>query len=379
MVAAAAAGRIPFQAPEPPDPGEIAKHYQAAEQSGWFSNFGPCERELRERLSAFLGLEHPAVTVGNATLGLILAATAAFDPGRGDLVAMPSFTFVATATAIRYAGFRPLLVDVDPDTWRIAPETLRQLGEQPGVAGVMPCSTFGTAPTSEAAAAEDEALAAVDLPAVHDSAAGFGAADEQGRLIGGRGRAEVFSFHATKPFAIGEGGAITSRDPELLERLRRLSNFGFDDQRRVDEPGGLNAKLAELPAATALAVLDRFPGILEHRRAMAGRLIARLAAAGIRGQDLPGPAGSTWQFVPVLMPDPASRQRVTELAARRAIEVRTYFDPPLHRWPIFADVPRLGDLAGTEELSSRIVSLPMSNRITVEEIDRVADLCLDAL
>ena len=138
----------------------------------------------------------------------------------------------------------------------------------------------------------------------------------------------MFSFHATKPIAIGEGGLVCSRDPDLAAKVSRLANFGFDAHHRVAEPG-LNAKLDEWHAATALAAIDRLPGVLAARRARAAGILDRLSGLGLTRQA--GAERSTWQFVPVLARDAEQRDAIlaaAEARARRAADLLRPAAPP---------------------------------------------------
>ncbi|WP_167759078.1 DegT/DnrJ/EryC1/StrS family aminotransferase [Blastococcus sp. TF02A_35] len=371
---------IRFQAPSLPSLREVEPWFAEAERLRWFSNGGPCVARLERSCADRLGLEHPGVAVNNATSGLMVALRACLGTpqGRRRLVAVPSFTFIATVNAVCWAGFEPVFVDVDPDDWQPSDASLALLWElRDELAGILHCSTFGTAPSR--ARRESVAALARDLgvPLVVDSAAGFGAVDEDGRTLGDQGDAEVFSFHATKPFAIGEGGLVTSRSTAVLASLAELINFGFDHARSVTGPLGINAKMPELTAAVGLAVLDRFDDVLAHRRAAAGWLRDELEPAGARFQA--GSAGSTFQFVPVALPSAAARDLLLQKAHDARIEVRMYFDPPMHRLPALGSTRRAGDLGVTESLSERIVGLPMANDISAGSLERIRDLVLRAV
>jgi dTDP-4-amino-4,6-dideoxygalactose transaminase len=217
----------------------------------------------------------------------------------------------------------------------------------------------------------EEACASFGVPLIIDSAAGFGAETEDGSRIGGRGSAEVFSFHATKPFAVGEGGVVICRDPALVDTVRRLVNFGFDEDHGVSVPG-LNAKMSEIHAATALAVLDGYDDVLAARRELAGQMSSELVNRGFTVQR--GCEGSTFQFVPVLAPSAARRDEILRIAPEARIEVRSYFDVPLHKLSAFRQA-ECGKLTVTEELATRTLSLPMANDLSEQNIGRILDLC----
>jgi dTDP-4-amino-4,6-dideoxygalactose transaminase len=368
-----------YQRPELPPLSEVARYYALSEEARFYSNGGPCYERLSSRLAAYVG-DVTCVPVGNCTLGLLVALREICGPpdGRRNLIAVPSFTFTATACAIQWAGFVPLFVDVEPDSWQLSPARLREaLDRYDGrVAGVMGCSTFGTAAPSAVRDGWHHVCAEAEVPLVIDSAAGFGGIDDHGRPLGAQGDTEVFSFHATKPFAIGEGGAVITPDADLAQRIGRLINFGIDPHSRTSTTAGLNAKMSELQAATGLAMLDRFQDALARRRATAAHLQGLLSAYPLRYQA--GSANSTWQVFQLLVPDPSSRRRAVELADAHNIEVRTCFDPPLHRHPAFAGATVAGELPVTEHIAARTLSLPMANTMGPRQMTRMVTL-MDSL
>ena len=269
---------------------------------------------LRDRLADQVGAY--CIPVANGTLGL-MAAVAALGLGRssatGGGAAMPSFTFPATAQAAIWGGLRPCLVDVDATHWQLDPLLLERALRGPrDVDLVVAVSSFGTPPSGETRGRWEHACRTAGVPLIVDSAAAFGAVADDGVSIGAQGDLEVVSFHATKPFAIGEGGAVFTRSRELRERVEAAVNFGFGGDHVVTTTMGLNAKMSELHAATALAVLDGYEEVLKVRRQSAARI--RTSAAAELGWQA-GCALSTWQFVPALFParrsvmQPSSRPR----------------------------------------------------------------------
>jgi dTDP-4-amino-4,6-dideoxygalactose transaminase len=362
-----------YQRPELPPLADVARYYALSEEARFYSNGGPCYERLATRLAAFVG-EVTCVPVGNCTAGLMAALREACGTSTAGrrLIAVPSFTFTATACAIRWAGFDPLFVDIEPDSWQLDPRALRSALDRYEVAGVMGCATFGTAPPAWVRDGWRQVCAEHDVPLLLDSAAGFGALDEDGRRLGGQGETEVFSFHATKPFAIGEGGVVVTSDRAAAERLARIVNFGLDPDSRTSTVAGLNAKMSELQAATGLAMLDRFDDALARRRATAETLQREFAGHPLTYQA--GSRGSTWQVFQVLVPDAASRRRAAALADQLGIEVRTCFDPPLHRHAAFAGAPVAASLEVTERIAGRALSLPMANTLGPRQIARLGEL-----
>jgi dTDP-4-amino-4,6-dideoxygalactose transaminase len=364
---------IRFQRPELPPVEQIAQYFADAEKIRWFSNRGPCHDQLVDRLEAFLGGVF-CVPVANGTLGLMVGLRAVLGSLERDAreVLMPSFTFAATINAVLWCGLRPVFVDVEPQSWHLDPDCLADalVARRGRVAAVLACSTFGIPPLRAHQTAWERATRAAGVPLLVDSAAGLGAAAEDGQMLGRQGHAEVFSLHATKPFAIGEGGLITTTDPQTAQRATRLTNFGFVDG-IVESDVGLNAKLPEWAAATALSVLDGYDDVIERRRTRAARILHEIEPHGYRPQA--GADHAVWQFVPVLAPSPVARGAALDLAAQNDLELRSYYAVPLHRMPAFQSMPVAGELRSTEWLAERTLSLPMANDLTDAEIEVIVN------
>jgi len=372
--AAVAVDRIPFQRPQLPAPAAIMEYFQRSVDAGYFANGGPCSRELTARIEERLGHRSHCVLVSSATTGLMAAlrALCGLPTARRRLVACPSYTFTATAGAIAWAGFEPLFVDIEPDGYGLDPDSLDAAlrAHRGRVAGILACAPFGTAPAGAVRGAWRDIAAHHGVALLVDSAPGFGAVGDDGMALGAQGDTEVFSFHATKPFGIGEGGAVMTPDPELAARIGRIVNFGIEPATHASAEPGFNAKLSELHAATGLAVLDGFDEILAGRRALATRIRQVAGPAGLRHQR--GSESSTWQCFQALAPDAAARERILAAAAVAHVDARTMHDPPLHRHPAFAGARRAASLATTDLIASRSISLPMANQLDDAAVARIA-------
>jgi dTDP-4-amino-4,6-dideoxygalactose transaminase len=360
-----------FQRPALPSGEEIERYFRLARAERWFSNGGPCWRLLRDRLSERASAY--CVPVASGTIGLMAAVAALLvDPRHDDgrrLALMPSFTFPASAQAVTWAGLEPRLLDIDADSWHLDAQQLeRELNRHRDDIGLLVAvSSFGTPPPAALRHRWEDAGRAAGVPLIVDSAAAFGTIADDGIAVGAQGDVEVVSFHATKPFAIGEGGAVFTRDAHLCEQIERAVNFGFDANRSVVLPQGLNGKMSELQAATALAVLDDYDRILATRRRAAAS-VREAAGTEVAWQE--GCERSTWQFVPVAFPDAVRRAAAVERCGGR-IETRSYYEP-LHRMPAFRGCARARDgLACTEDLAARLLCLPMANDLTDAEIARI--------
>jgi dTDP-4-amino-4,6-dideoxygalactose transaminase len=374
--------RIRFQAPQIPSSASIERYFQLSRQSRWFANRGPCHALLEERLAAELGDEVTVVPVANATTGLMVAIRALAGVAQPErrLVITPSFTFVATVSAILWAGFEPLFVDVDPDGWHLDPDSVDAAIDLEGdrIALVMACSTFGTLQPDDLLRRLRSSGARIAAPLLVDSAAGFGSRLPDGRQRGCDGDLDVYSFHATKPFAVGEGGVVVAPSSASAPaiQLASLVNFGFDVRHLVGDQIGLNAKMDEWHCATSLAVLDEFPGVLSARQDRSRAVKNALAPYGYLSQA--GSELSSNQFIAVLAPDERTRTRCLQLARDSGIEFREYYRDPLHSLAPLRRFPTMGDLAVTDDLAKRSLSLPLANDLSESDLDEVIGVCIEA-
>lgn len=364
-------GEIPFIRPSFPVPAELAEDFEAIVQANWYTNFGPKEREFARALSNYLGEHLHVATLANGTLALIAALQVTLGPGTRDrYLLMPSFTFVAVAQAAQWTGYRPWFIDIDPETWQpsIASAGAVLESSREHVAGILLPNVFGVGnPDIDA---WENLAAEWGVPIVIDSAAGFGSEYTDGGRVGGRGTCEIFSFHATKPFAVGEGGALVSRDPELVERTHRFQNFGFEASRDCTQLG-MNAKLQEISAAIGLRQLAGLDRRLASRRKVFDCYRAELSGLGVQFQ--PNAEASSLCFVSACCTSADHKAAVLDSLSEHAVQARDYYNPPLHRQKYFVSDSELrsADLAATEDICSRIVSLPVHDDMAPDDVARV--------
>lgn len=363
---------IPFIRPHFPKPADLAEDFGEIVNANWYTNFGPKEREFATAVGKYLGSGVHVATLASGTLALIAALHTTFGRGTRDrYLLMPSFTFIAVAQAGVWAGYRPWFVDIDPNTWQPSvPSAHAALeGSRDRIAGILLANVFGVG--NPQVGAWEELAAEWDLPIVIDSAAGFGSVYADGERVGRRGACEIFSFHATKPFAVGEGGALVSRDPRLVQRVREFQNFGFaKSQERMQL--GMNAKLQEINAAIGMRQLSDFDRRLASRRSVFRCYRAKLHRSGLRFQ--PNADASSLCFASVSCASADHKKRVLDSLGKHAIQARDYYNPPQHLHPYFAAHPHLAestDLSVTEDICSRVVSLPVHDDMASDDIARV--------
>ena len=364
--------KIPLTCPSAPKLSHNIERLQAIEASNWLSNYGPVNTELEsEFIRRVFGGRGACTTVNNATTGLILALKLAADRavGKGRYVVMPSFTFAAAAHAVLWAGLTPLLVDIDPFDWAACRDGEEQLLRDHGddIAVLMPYATFG----SNIDLARYERLARDHgVGVVVDAASSLGSLDETGAAFGvGFTQTIVFSMHATKAFGVGEAGLVYSGDADTIATLRHMANFGFGAERCATMPG-LNGKVSEVTALSALIKLPELERLTAHRAELARCYRRELPdwtpqhALGLR---------NAYQFMPLLMPSNLVDSRETLQARLSELGVGTghYFSPHIVEQPYFRTRCVSGALPVTEAIARRMMSFPISDTMEIDDVLRV--------
>ncbi len=370
--------KIPLVRPSPPQLSRAVMELQALEQSGIFSNYGPVNTRFEEEmLERFFGGEGACTTVCNATIGLMLAIKEAVgEQPAGKFALMPCFTFAATAHAALWCGLTPLLCDIHSTNWGADPAAEAELlARYAGkIAVVMPYATFGYPIDLE----HYKRLAAqLGVPVVVDAAASLGTFDGQGRGFGsGFAGSVAYSMHATKSFAVGEAGLIYSADRDRIAKLRAMSNFGFGEPRTATM-AGLNGKLSEVGALLGELRLADYDRVIAHRAALHDRY--RDALPELQFQ-LKEPGTQAHQFVTALLPSGLGDRRAAIRAelADQGIGTGTYFSPHLMEQPYFQRVCVAGPLPVCDDVSARMMSLPLFDTMTHHEVDQVTE-CLHAV
>lgn len=353
---------IPFIKPSFPTGTDIGADYDKIVASNWFTNFGPYEQSFRKQIGDFIGQEVKVATAANATLAIDLAVRALFK--RTDTrqqVIVPSFTFAAGPEVLISQGFTPVFIDIEEDSWQPsivqADEYIATHADT--LAGILLCNTFGVG--NPAVVKWEELATKYDLPIIIDSAAGLGSKYTNSTYIGARGDCEIFSLHATKPFAVGEGGLIVSKRPELVEDVMALQNFGFDGQRNITAIG-TNAKLQELSCAIGLRQLENFAARLSDRQSSLSVYKESLSKLGYSFQT--NDHLSTVAFVSVIAPSETIGNEVYERLLSSGIEAKRYYRP-LHEQKIFKDkVVIASSLDVTNNIAARIISLPLHDNMS---------------
>ena len=306
----------------------------------------------------FVGAEH-AVAVGSGTAALIVGLLAA-GIGPGDEVIVPSFTFAATANAVRLSGATPVFADVDQDTYCITPETVEPAITKNTVA-IMPVHLFGH-PAPMKGLASLASTTGINL--IEDAAQAHGATVD-GRLVGTLGLFGAFSFYPTKNMTTGEGGMITTDDADLARKARLFRNQGME-QRYLHETVGLNERMTEIEGAIGRIQLRHLPDWTKRRQQNAAFYDTRLATPVIRPVVRPG-VTHVYHLYTIRVPD---RSALIDRFEREGIGYGVYYPRPTHLQPPYRD--GTPSLPITERLAEEVVSIPVRPDLTEEELNTIS-------
>ncbi|HYZ78577.1 MAG TPA: DegT/DnrJ/EryC1/StrS family aminotransferase [Gaiellaceae bacterium] len=320
---------------------------------------GPKVAEFEAALAETCGVKH-ALVVSSGTAALHLAVLV-LGLGPGDEVLVPAYTFPATANVVAHAGATPVLVDVDPRTMNLDPERARA-AVTPRTRAVIAVHLFGRPLDREALV---EALP--DRVELVEDAAGALGARRRGRPCGGLGQLGCLSFHPRKIVTTGEGGAVTTNDADVAQRIREMRDHGIDRRGAFEiATPGLNYRLSDILCAVGIPQLARLEELLRARERLAAAYAERLAGLA----ELPGAEEGDrhgWQAYVVQLD---RRDEALPALREHAIEAQigTY---ALHRLAAYHDQ---GPFPGADRCYERALALPFHTRLREEDLDRVADV-----
>lgn len=336
----------------------------------WLTNGGRYVRELEQRIADLVKVEH-CVAICNATVALEIAIRAL---GMTGEVIVPSFTFVATAHALQWQEITPVFCDVDPRNHTIDPRKIEEM-ITPRTTGIIAVHLWGGACDIDALS---EIAKRRGLKLLFDSAHAFGNS-YHGKMIGGFGDAEVFSFHATKFLNSLEGGAVVTNDSELAKKIRLMKNFGFTFYDHTDYIG-TNGKMNEISAAMGLTNLESMNDFIDVNR-------RNYKQYGTELSHLPGVSLLTYneaelcnyQYV-VLEIDAnetlVMRDQLMEIFHKENVLARRYFYPGCHQMEPYRSLfPDAGVmLPETEKLTGKILCLPTGTAVGEDEIALICQI-----
>ncbi len=341
-----------------PPQSEYGAILKRAWDNHWLTNRGELVKELEGKIETYLG-SSPCLAMTNGTLPLQLAIKAL--NLSGEIITTP-FSYVATTSSIVWEGCTPVFVDIHPEYLTID-ETKIEAAITNNTSAILATHVFGNP-------CHVEAIAAIakkhNLKVIYDAAHCFGVT-YKGESIFNYGDISTCSFHATKLFHTGEGGAIFTKNNSLIQKLFSYHNFGHEG--KEDFKGlGINAKMSELQAAMGLAVLPHIKTIMQHRKNMVGfykNALKKYNSVQIRENTL-------WNFsyYPIIFASEADLLEQRERLNNINIFPRRYFYPSLNNLPYVESK----ELPISDDISKRIMCLPLSHDIDVVDLNRIVNV-----
>jgi dTDP-4-amino-4,6-dideoxygalactose transaminase len=333
----------------------------------WLTNDGPYVQELEARIAQFVGVRH-CVAMCNGTISLEIAIRAL---GLTGEVIVPSFTFVATAHALQWQEITPVFCDIDPRTHLLDPAKVERM-ITPRTTAIVGVHTWGRPCDVDAL---EEIARRRNVQLLFDAAHAFGCS-YKGKIIGGFGRCEILSFHATKFFNTFEGGAVLTNDDSLAEKIKLMRNFGFSGYDNVIYIG-TNGKMTEVCAAMGLTSLESVGQFIENNRKNYRQYQSELAdVPGVNLVSYDESERANYQYIVCEIDELAAgltRDELVRVLMAENVLARRYFYPGCHHMePYESYFPHAGlVLPETENLCRRVMLLPTGTAIDAEAISHV--------
>ena len=337
--------------------------------SGLLTN-GPLVRELEEQAAELLQVPH-VVAVASCTSGLMLVLQAL---EVRDRVAMPSFTFSATAHAAAWAGADPRFVEVDEASLTVDVDDLA--AHLDGCTAIMATHVYGTPCPVERL---DDVSASAGIPLIYDAAHALGSR-HKGRPVGGFGVAEVFSLSPSKVATAAEGGLVATHDASIAEAVRLGRDYGNPGDYNC-RFAGLNARMSELHAAVGLSFLAELPARVARRNELARVFDAEVAGVpGLRRPSVDPADLSTIKDLTILV-DPVAfgldASRLALALGAEGVDTRRYFYPPVHRQRAYQSLLWERDLPVTDRVADQVLTLPLWSHMSDELMRRLAGTVIE--
>jgi len=358
---------IPVLRPMLPTADRLLPYLKRIDATRTYTNWGPLVSELERRLADHFALPEPTVVTASsgtaALIGAILATAGRARPGR-SLALVPGFTFVATAIAVQACGYEPYLVDVGADSWALDPIAVRDHPMLARAGVVVPVAAFGRPIEQEPWL---ELQRRTGVPIAVDGAGSFEAlSGDPRRFIGAIPVA--LSFHATKTFATGEGGGVTTTDAPLARLVAKALNFGFEDS-RDSRSASINGKMSEYHAAVGLAELDDWPAKRAALHHIAQLYRHQMTAAGLGARCIVAPSVASC-YVLFRCREIREADAVKKSLTLHNIEFRLWYSGGIHSHRQFRDVAG-APLPVTDALSPLIIGLPVAPDMSDALVARV--------
>lgn len=342
-------------------------------KNGFYETFDQHVKKLEKTIAEYCGTKY-AMATHTCTLALHLSSMC-LDLKEGDEVICTDFSWVATAYAILYTGAKPVLVDIDQDTWCIDPEKIRK-AITPKTKAIMLVHSFGVP------ADMDEIMAIAkeyNLKVIEDAAPALGA-EYKGKKVGSFGDFGCFSFHGAKIACTGEGGMLLTNDDALFEKAKLFAAMGRTDRKATfwSDVVGVQYGMANVVAALALAQVERIEELVDIKRRTFGWYEDRLGNIdGIKLIKEKSGTKANYCYPSLFLEDriKADRDEILKIFKQNNIHAR----PAFPRMSEFPTLEKRFDNPVAERVEKRGISLPAAANITEEDVEFVCKTLIESL
>lgn len=353
---------IPVTKPFLPPIEEYQSYIHGIWQRNWLTNNGPLVNELELKLKEYLNVPH-LLYLNNGTIALQIAIKAL--GLRGEIITTP-FSYVATTSSIVWEGCNPVFADIDPGTLNIDPDKIEALITRETTA-ILATHVYGNPCAIDRIS---DIANRHNLKVIYDAAHCFGT-KYKGKSVFRFGDIATTSFHATKLFHTVEGGAVFTESPELTQKMARLRNFGHDGPEKFAEVG-INGKNSEIHAAMGLCVLPHIDKILSERKELVLYYQNRLQNLNKTDIKVTENVDYNYAYYPIVLPSEVILEKSIKELNLNNIFPRRYFYPSLSKLHYVKQTPT----PISDDISSRVICLPLYSGLTKEEIDFVCRILL---
>lgn len=346
---------------------EYTKYLQGVWDRNWLTNNGPLVNELELQLKKYLGFDN-LLFLNNGTIALQLAIKA-LDLKPGSEIITTPFSYVATTSSIVWEGYKPVFADIDPNTLNIDATAIEQC-ITPNTSAILATHVYGN--PCDITALEKIATKH-NLKVIYDAAHCFGS-KYKGKTVFSYGDIATTSFHATKIFHTIEGGAVFAQSDEVMSKLGFMRNFGHNGPEHF-EMVGINGKNSEFHAAMGLCNMKLIDKILAERKIQSQQYDALLKHPAIRRPEITAHTEYNYSYYAIVLSSEDLLNKVVAALHNNYIYPRRYFYPSLNQLNYV-------DQQATpisEDISTRVLCLPIYHTLSKEEIDFVCKVILKAL
>lgn len=339
---------------------EYTAQVQRAFKNEWLTNRGELIKELEEKLKSFLEIDNILIT-NNGTIPLQIALKLLGN--QGEIITTP-FSYVATTAAIVWENCTPVFVDINPETLTIDTQLI-EAAITPKTTCILATHVFGNACDIDEI---DRIAKAHNLKVIYDAAHCFGV-KYKGKSIFDYGDISTCSFHATKLFHTGEGGAVFCKDEILRHKIFYSHNFGHNGP--LDFFGlGINGKNSELHAAMGLALFPYLDHIISERKKIIENYLENLDFSRVQTMKLNEDLTWNYSYFPLLFEDESTLLITLEKLNKAAIFPRRYFNPSLNT----IEYTKGSAMPNSESVARRIICLPLFVGLTTDELNQIVKI-----